>query len=384
MSSTWEKRLKSWEDARLIDPAAAERIRAFEADRERHGGWRWPVVLAWALGGVLVCAGVLLFVAAHWDNLPASGRFMLVLLMVATFHVAGALLRQRAEALGHVLHAAGTVALGAGIFLSGQIFNLQEHWPGGVMLWAAGAWLAWLMLRDRAQAAFAAILTPVWLAGEWMEATRSAQHRDGLMAEGLLLLALTYFTARTSQRDDGVRRDLVWIGGLALIPLTFWAVAPWGGWWTQAGRQIPTGLLLAGWLVAYGGPLALAFLLRGHTAWMLLVAAAWVRLLGATRLESWARAEVVFSWRTISTYVLCAAGSALMAWWGMVEARRERVNLGVAGFGLTVICFYFSNVMDKLGRSVSLMGLGALFLLGGYLLERTRRRLLAELNRGAP
>jgi len=33
------------------------------------------------------------------------------------------------------------------------------------------------------------------------------------------------------------------------------------------------------------------------------------------------------------------------------------INLGVAGFALTVIIFYFSDVMDKLGRSASLIGL---------------------------
>ena len=66
--------------------------------------------------------------------------------------------------------------------------------------------------------------------------------------------------------------------------------------------------------------------------------------------------------------------------WGLREARKERVNLGVLGFGLTIACFYFSNVMDKLGRSESLIGFGALFLIGGWFLERARRRLIARMN----
>ena len=64
-----------------------------------------------------------------------------------------------------------------------------------------------------------------------------------------------------------------------------------------------------------------------------------------------------------------------------MEARKERINLGVAGFALTILFFYFSNVMDKLGRSASLIGLGLLFLLGGWLLERTRRQLVARLEK---
>ena len=120
----------------------------------------------------------------HWDRLSPPARFALVLLMVATFHVAGALLRDRYAVLGQVLHASGTVSLGAGIYLSGQIFNLQEHWPGAVMLWAAGAWLAWILLRDRIQVAFAALLTPVWLVGEWFEAIAHTSADWSIPAEG--------------------------------------------------------------------------------------------------------------------------------------------------------------------------------------------------------
>jgi uncharacterized membrane protein len=78
---------------------------------------------------------------------------------------------------------------------------------------------------------------------------------------------------------------------------------------------------------------------------------------------------------------MCALGSIGLIVWGLMEARKERINLGVAGFALTVLFFYFSNVMDKLGRSASLIGLGLLFLLGGWLLERTRRQLVARLEK---
>jgi hypothetical protein len=68
--------------------------------------------------------------------------------------------------------------------------------------------------------------------------------------------------------------------------------------------------------------------------------------------------------------------------WGLLERRPERINLGVAGFALTVIIFYFSNVMDKLGRSASLIGLGVFFLFGGRALERARQGLLARVAGG--
>ena len=77
---------------------------------------------------------------------------------------------------------------------------------------------------------------------------------------------------------------------------------------------------------------------------------------------------------------MCSLGAIGLIAWGLKEASKERINLGVAGFALTVFVFYFSNVMDKLGRSASLIGLGVLFLLGGWALEKVRRRLVARLE----
>jgi uncharacterized membrane protein len=82
-------------------------------------------------------------------------------------------------------------------------------------------------------------------------------------------------------------------------------------------------------------------------------------------------------------YAWCALGAVGLVLWGLHEARRERVNLGVAGFALTILTFYFSDVLDKLGRSLGLMVLGVLFLLGGWQLERLRRKLNARIAGGA-
>jgi uncharacterized membrane protein len=67
--------------------------------------------------------GVLLFVAAHWDRFSPVARFVSVLLLVAVFHIAGALTVECFSALAAALHAVGTVCLGAGIFLAGQILS---------------------------------------------------------------------------------------------------------------------------------------------------------------------------------------------------------------------------------------------------------------------
>jgi len=87
--------------------------------------------------------------------------------------------------------------------------------------------------------------------------------------------------------------------------------------------------------------------------------------------------------QNVSVYGLCALAAVGLVVWGLQENRRERINLGVAGFAITIVVFYFSSVMDKLRRSASLVSFGLLFLLGGWQLEKLRRRLVAR-TRMAP
>lgn len=373
--------LKRWEAARVVDAATAERIRAYEVEQGKSAGMRWPVILAISMGGLLLCAGVLLFVEAHWDVLSPAERFSLVLLLVAAFHAGGAVTAERLAVLSSVLHTTGTAALGAGIFLAGQIFNLEEHWPGGFLLWALGAWLGWLVLRDWPQLLLAAILTPVWLAGEWDVRAGMYMGNERVASQSLLLLAITYFTVRPADQSSAIRRALMWLGGLALIPATFVAAERWwGGHYEARGSAA---VLVVGWVVGFGLPLALAYWLRGRGAWMNLVAAFWVVVLGTmgtTSETDAARNLFLYFWREAGVYLWCGLGSIAMVAWGLKEFRRERINMGVAGVALTVVVYYFANVLDKLGRSISLIGFGALFLVGGWVLERTRRRLMARLN----
>lgn len=366
MPNDWESHLDRWTSAGVIDAAIAGQIRHWEAGQARPGGLRWPILLALAFGALTLGAGVLLFVSAHWDELDAGARMTLVLLMVAVFHAAGAAVASRFHSLAVALHTVGTVALGAGIALAGQIFHLSEHWPAAVLLWAVGAIIGWILLRHWTQAALVAILIPYWLAGEWW--VRMSENRidyTAPVAAGICALSFTYLTARRASSDAPLRKALAWLGGIALLPAAAVATVNW----TQNGP--PLELQIVAWSIAGLLPLALAVVLRGRAAVWNGVAIAWALLLPAASGGLYDH---------VLTYVWCAAGSIGLAWWGVRESRSERINLGMAGFAITLLFFYFSTVMDKLGRSASLIVLGLLFLGGGWLLERTRRRLIAQMR----
>ena len=64
--------------------------------------------------------------------------------------------------------------------------------------------------------------------------------------------------------------------------------------------------------------------------------------------------------------VLVAAFAVFIIAWGVRQASRALVNLGIVYFAIAVTWFYFSNIFDKVGRSLGLIGLGILFLAGRY------------------
>ena len=370
----WEKDLDRWVEALLIDPLTADRIRQFEESSGKPR-LRWPAILAVSFGAVMLCAGILLFVAAHWDQIAPWQRFSLVLAMVGIFHLAAVFLGEKVPAMGVALHVAGTACLGAGIYLAAQIFNLEEHWPTGLLLWSLGAVIAWLILRQWPQALLAAILIPWWLTGEWDLATENYNHSWNIVAQGLLLLSILYLTTTTRKESNRhLRLGLVWVGALALIPLLVDVIATaqrdnwfWGGY----GQRMPDSLSFIGYAGAYGSILAIAAIARRKRAVPVFVAAAWVLGLaivaGKGHLDS-----------NLLLYVWIALGACAFCYWGVAENRKLFINYGTAIFALDLIAFYFSSVLDKLGRSMGLILLGVIFLAGGWILNRLRTDLIAR------
>src|SRR5690348_2623102 len=155
----YESLLKRWQSAGVLDDEPAARIRAWESAQASAAGFAapgprkeaqaegmaWQGRVALILGGILLASGVVLFVSAHWDQLGPGMRYLLVMAMVIVFHLGGAVTRDRFKALSTTLHAVGTISIGAAIALVGQIFNIQEHWPAAILMWAIAALAGWIL-----------------------------------------------------------------------------------------------------------------------------------------------------------------------------------------------------------------------------------------------
>lgn len=374
-----------WLAAGLIDAQTADRLRSHERDRAPEHTGR-TARLAFGLGGLLLSAGVLLFVAANWDLLSPWARFGILAGAVAVLHLGGAVGGRFSPVLATALHAAGTAALGAGIFLSGQVFHLQEHWPEALLLWAVGAGFAALLLRDWPQVLWVAVLGPAWLAAEWSSLFPwyrlvTPGPAETVLSFGLVVLSAAYVSATGPGLDSAWRRALARLGAVGLILAALALASSGEALVRQPGGSakhddVPVVLLALGWGVALALPLGLAWLLRRREAWPVAAAAVLAAVVVAL--------DASVTGQRLLIYFLYAVGSVGLVAWGFRDRERSRVNLGVLGFTLTVFAFYFSSLFDMLGRAAGLIGMGVLFIAGGWLAERVRRRLLARLEGASP
>jgi uncharacterized membrane protein len=378
-----ERYLARWQSAGLLDEATAAAIRSYEREQVRPGGRQWQVLLALILGAILLGAGVLLFVAAHWGTLSPLSRMCLVLLMLIFFHGLGILARERFAGFATAMHALGTISAGAAIALVGQIFNMQEHWPSAVLLWALCAAAGWWLLRDQFQQTLTILLVPAWIFSEWIDRADAYTGAETYFARMAAVVAALYLAAFLHSRRRALAGILFGFGAV-LLPISIGILVQ--GWQSASYSRQPWGFIPLSYRVAaFGVMLAVivaGIILERQSSVPMLVVACVATIL------PWAQTTITedltgHNWKhsgpSLLAYAIVAAASVFLVWWGVHTSAKNLVNYGVIAFAATVMWFYFSSVMDKLGRSLGLIMLGVLFLAGGWLLERTRRKLISNL-----
>jgi uncharacterized membrane protein len=382
--SMWDQQLTKWVSAGLVDAATADRIRAFEQASEKPASQRWQILVALVLGGILLGAGVLLFVAAHWDQVSPIGRLLLVVGMLTVLHLGAVFASERFHAMATALHGVGTLAAGAAIAMVGQIFNMQEHWPAAILLWSLCAAAGWWWLRDQFQQVCFLLLAPAWLISEWTYRASVYHGQEVYLARMIAVLAVVYLTAFVHNRKQVVFGVLFAVSAVALVLTTGYLTDGWDRWSWLPHPALPlrlriVALVLMLFMIAIGWICEKRSLLPTLMVLGTVYALPWLQTVIHDQNE-FTHQAFTHTEPSLFAYALVAVVAIMLAWWGVRERSRAVVNYGIAVFAITVGWFYFSSLMDKLGRSLGLIGLGILFLLGGWLLERVRRNLMSQMQ----
>lgn len=109
----------------------------------------WGTIIFAGFGAVTAGLGIILLLAYNWQAIPRGGKLAIVFAGLMMLHGVGIWLFQRGERwrqAGEAVCLLGSMLFGSGIWLIAQIYNIQEHYPNGFLIWGLGALLlAWAM-----------------------------------------------------------------------------------------------------------------------------------------------------------------------------------------------------------------------------------------------
>ena len=370
-----------WQKEGLLSPAQAQGILARPGYGETLAeppSRRLTKLLA-ILGGLLVGAGLILFISSNWRVIPNAAKLILVLETIIGAYFAGYRLRfgpSPRPGLAAGFFFLGAIAYGSGIFLVAQIYNFHADWRTGILYWFLGT----LPL------AYAVDSRPVlWLSLSTLILWCATRFEDTggvflVLWQGLggLLMAASYVHLRHLQHRRFAKIYFGLGSGLVLfttLMMTFDGIA------TSLAVGRATGEFVA---------LCTALLVLCSVAFVSLSVGPWsarepaYRRLYAVLLLALAPGILLLTGHNPGNPYLIGANLLMFAecsgliLFGVAVRTRAYLHLGICFFLALVACRYFDNFWEYLPRSLFFVFGGVLMLLLGWFLEIKRRRWVAE------
>jgi len=116
------------------------------------------------LGVVLLGFASISFVAANWAEMGKLIRVTLILsAMWIAFLIAAFAIHRKVMVYAHAFGLLGAILFGAGIMLIAQTFNIQAHYPTGVLVWFFGAFATAFVLQSKPVLIFSTLLAGLWM-----------------------------------------------------------------------------------------------------------------------------------------------------------------------------------------------------------------------------
>jgi uncharacterized membrane protein len=155
-----ETDLARWQAEGLLPPKSADAIRA--TLRPVPEGITIATVVG-IVGGLLIAAAFLAFIAANWTAIARPLRFAILLAgIVGAYSAAAVFDREERDHLADLSVGVGSITFGAAIALVGQMYHLGDDFAGGLLLWAAGALAAAALTGSHAALAVALAAGCIW------------------------------------------------------------------------------------------------------------------------------------------------------------------------------------------------------------------------------
>jgi uncharacterized membrane protein len=393
----------------VMDDVTARDLVALAEERERERGvLSLSSILGW-LGGAVIVLGVILLVAANWEEIGDGTKIAGFVVLLGSTHATGFWIRMSGRPYDHTAEALHFV--GAGLFIAGvgliaQIYNLDARPPNAVLLWLAAVVPLVVLLRSAPVAAMAVFALILWM---HMEGSYGASPvRIGSFAGHLVLevgvgTALVGFSTLVRSLEPAIAR-VMRVAGAGMLFYAIYMLGFYRYFSHAPAREgvvawiLPSMALVIGALGAWMGWKRLAL----ESAWLrdrlntflvLLLVVSAVAVVAdagglpegpAFRFFNFGGGDRTFTLMELVVSIAAWVIWFLLAFWcvafGTRSGRKGYLNAGVIGVGLGVVTRFF----DLIGGQTET---GMLFVIGGLVLlgtawgmEKWRRAAIARMG----
>jgi len=393
------------------------------------------------LGVLLLGSGIITYFAANWAEMAKITKLILLFAaMYTAFASAGYFLKpEKSPLLGQTLLVLGVIIFGANIMLIAQIYHIDEHYPNGVLFWTLGGLLTAYLLKSHAVLILTIALSVLWTSLEtfgfnhihfwylvvWLAFFPVIYHKKWILALHLAMISLiTWSIFSFFEFDYGSRvnneiylAQIYFILYLALFLIGMLCVT------FERLRIFAKPIQNYSAFAALASFYMLTFpdIQRGYryyeeslrteasNTWLYITITALAILV---ILAIWHRTRTVINKRpkhlvygqfliaaivlsiimnlfvggkygslmAIILNLLFFAGMIWLLFAGTHTNNRSLINLAFVFFALALITRYFDTFWSLLNRSFFFMAGGLILIIGGYFLEKQRRRFNSALN----
>ncbi|MGM0771109.1 MAG: DUF2157 domain-containing protein [Halobacteriota archaeon] len=363
------------------------------------------------LGAFLIGIGAILFVASNWQRIPTVGKMVLLLGTTYTTYFIGWELkfkRRRLPVMGEALLFLASLFVGATIFLTAQIFNVNAnvHWlllvwflaivPFGyafnsrlilsLNIFTFALWTAFYISQARYLATnsfeifMLYLLLGINLYGLGQLHLRYEKYANfRLVHQGFglffILISYFYFSLETPYREILTRlTPITWqvqfIFLLFMLTSIIFLISNYSMYRKIENAKyelIVLSIAFSGWVGAW----LLTFFIESFTTSVTEYGYTYTRMDPQI-------ATILFIFFNLIFFIL-SVGSMLI---GYYKATVPFVNIGMFFFVVGVLHLYFTTLYELLPRSLAFIAGGLILIALGWYLENKRRSIISEIKGG--
>ena len=362
---------------------------------KEDGGNKFLAIVS-IVGAVLIAAGIILLISAHWNEIPRGVKIAAGILLLLGAHGGGWWLREaqgKYRQAGEALHLVGSCLFLANIALLGQIYNIVSRPPNAfLLLWIGIAALPWL-LRSKAQHVLLLLAFGIWFGLEVNDPgsciyCQSARQILLYAALGLIWLGAGWCLRGTKFSEfAGVTERFGLLLFLVFVYPLAWK-AFFGGDTSEAHQWVCPALGAFALLLLAGGIKNLHSLTRQWRCLWLAALLGMVIFMATAWFECWKTDNPVRlryfnpgqAWDYVPGVILLFVFCLLQIRVGLQERSAFMVNLGVVFIALDILAAYLDLFGSMARTGVMFLISGIFLIVFGVYLEKRRRALMKQIQ----